>query len=241
VADGREALGRDAGVPRLGEPSRAGLDDHHREVVGDDVVQVARDPRALTLHREPHERLLLGLELAGPDGQLAHDLATPADLHSAPPRRQRPDGDLEVGKLGEADVHLDGRRQRHRGQQAGPNGRVGAAGVAEDDRQHELERRRSAIAGQQGDEHGGDAGSGHGVRAPDEDRGADRRADGDDERRVVGPGARQQFDESGADEGDGQRELGPPAGRGQRPHVRHRPPPAGVRAGSGAREPACRR
>ena len=148
-----------------------------------------------------------------------------------------------LGNFGEADVHLDGRGQRHRGQQAGPDGRVGATGVGQDDRQQELERRRSAIAGQEGDEHGGDAGCGHGVRPPDEDRGADRSADRDDERRVVGVVARQQFDQAGADEGDGQRELGPPAGGGrpQGPQVRHRPPPADVRAGSGARGPAYRR
>ena len=57
------------------EPARARLDDHHREVVGDDVVQLAGDPRALAAHGERGERVLLGLELAVALGQRGDQLA----------------------------------------------------------------------------------------------------------------------------------------------------------------------
>ena len=42
----------------------AGLDDHHADRVGDDVVQLGGDPRALVADRERRVRLALLLELA---------------------------------------------------------------------------------------------------------------------------------------------------------------------------------
>ena len=57
---------RALGVGRHGALGGRGLHEHDRDVVGDDVVQLARDPRALAEHRR---RLALGavaLDLAGP-------------------------------------------------------------------------------------------------------------------------------------------------------------------------------
>ena len=51
--------------------------------------------------------------------------------------------------------------------------------------------------------------------------------------------ARQQFDEAGADEGDGQRELGPPAGRGQLQGPQVRPPAATGRRARRIRRPGA--
>ena len=64
VADRHEAVGGDIGMPGLGEASGPGLDHDDREMVGDDVVQVAGDPRSLALDGEADERLLLGFERA---------------------------------------------------------------------------------------------------------------------------------------------------------------------------------
>ena len=46
-------------------PRRARLDDHDRDLVRDDVVQLARDPRALGEHRGVLAPGALALELAG--------------------------------------------------------------------------------------------------------------------------------------------------------------------------------
>ena len=58
-ADHGEALRRPR--RRLGcrHPARAGLDDDHRQVVGHDVVQLARDAGALVAHRQLDVGLLL--------------------------------------------------------------------------------------------------------------------------------------------------------------------------------------
>ena len=74
---------------RVGElvPDRADLEHHHADGVGDDVVQLARDPRTLLRHRDPRGRVplpfglgraqLRRLRLLGP---LAHGKARePAD------------------------------------------------------------------------------------------------------------------------------------------------------------------
>ena len=71
------------------EPARARLDHHHREVVGDDVVQLAGDPRALAAHRELGDRLLLGLELAVALGELGDQLAARAHDPPGGPGRHR--------------------------------------------------------------------------------------------------------------------------------------------------------
>ena len=42
-------------------PDCADLENHHADRVGDDVVQLARDPRALLCHRDPRGRLTLAL------------------------------------------------------------------------------------------------------------------------------------------------------------------------------------
>ena len=47
----------------------AGLDDHHADVVGDDVVQLARDARALLGHRLVRAQLVLALEQLGARGE----------------------------------------------------------------------------------------------------------------------------------------------------------------------------
>ena len=150
VADRHEAVGGDAGTPRIGEPSSPGLDHDDSEMMGDDVVQVARDPRPLALHREADERLLLGLERAGPVGELADEPAAAAYLHAAPPGRQRRDRDLQVGGVGEADVDL---HRRHSANVASRPGRVAAWApqrVRQDDRQHVRERTRRESAGEVG-------------------------------------------------------------------------------------------
>ena len=44
-------------------PHGADLEDHHADGVGDDVVELARDPRALLRHRDPRRGLTLPLGL----------------------------------------------------------------------------------------------------------------------------------------------------------------------------------
>jgi hypothetical protein len=115
-------------------------------VVRDDVVQLASDPRPLAAHRELDERFLRGCQLARPAGQLVHEPPPTADLHTRPPQRQCLDGDLDVGRVGEADLDLERDRQRHDGEQALAGWGVGAAGVGEDGRHLEHDRRRREVA-----------------------------------------------------------------------------------------------
>ena len=66
-----ERLDRGQRLLRLGriavdhDARGAGLDAHHAHVVGDDVVQLARDPHALLEHRAPRVLLALALGLQG--------------------------------------------------------------------------------------------------------------------------------------------------------------------------------
>jgi hypothetical protein len=48
-------------------PDRADLEDHHAHRVGDDVVQLARDPCALLGHRDARGRFALAFGLGGAD------------------------------------------------------------------------------------------------------------------------------------------------------------------------------
>ena len=50
---------------------RAGLDAHDADVVGDDVVQLARDAHPLLEHGPPRVLLALPLQLGGLRGELA--------------------------------------------------------------------------------------------------------------------------------------------------------------------------
>ena len=81
------------GLPCHDAPRGAGLDAHHADVVGDDVVQLARDPYALLEHRPAGVLLALALEL----GRLRGEFALPVP--------QRADRDPEQQRKGdEADV-----------------------------------------------------------------------------------------------------------------------------------------
>ena len=71
--------------PALG----ARLHDHDREVVRDDVVQLARDPRALLGDREPRRVVALVLELDRARGERLGELVAAAhDRRRAPDREQ---------------------------------------------------------------------------------------------------------------------------------------------------------
>ncbi len=69
-----------AGLRRLeGPPCGACLDHHHAQAVGDGVVQLARDPRALVGDRQPRVLLALRLELRVAQPQLLDGLAPASD------------------------------------------------------------------------------------------------------------------------------------------------------------------
>ena len=86
-------------VERVGQPVPDGADlqHHHAHGVGDDVVQLARDPRALLGDRDPRRRLALALGLGrahlrrlGLLGPLAQgEAGEPAD-----PEQQRDEDEL---------------------------------------------------------------------------------------------------------------------------------------------------
>ena len=63
----------------------SGLDDDHAEVVGDDVVEVASDPRALVADRLARVCLLLPLELLGSIGELCGEPGSGSHRRSLPP------------------------------------------------------------------------------------------------------------------------------------------------------------
>ena len=145
-ANGREVAGRIVVVPGIGKPSSSCLDDHESEVMRHDVMQVARDSGTLPLHREPDERLLLGLELPGAVGELADEQPAATYLAPSPPGRQRADQDLEVRRVREPHVHLDRGRQGQGRGQARQRLRVGSARVGQHDRQHDCEHARRECA-----------------------------------------------------------------------------------------------
>ena len=74
----------------------ARLQDHHRHAVGDGVVQLARDPRALVGDRGA--RLLLALELDAHDVALGRRAALLVPVHDAPdPPREQVEAALRGG------------------------------------------------------------------------------------------------------------------------------------------------
>ena len=77
--DRAERLLRLVGPPRHHPPRRARLDAHHADVVGHDVVQLARDPDALLEHRPARVLLALALQLGRLLGQFAAPVAQRAD------------------------------------------------------------------------------------------------------------------------------------------------------------------
>ena len=99
-----------------GQSSSARLNDDDREMMGDDVVQLPGDARALTTYRELRERVLFLGELARGRGEAVDQTVALTDLMTDPERHQREERDLDVREVGEADRDLAGGDQRqHRG------------------------------------------------------------------------------------------------------------------------------
>ena len=144
LADARKPLGSRRVVLRSGHASRAGLHHDHREVMGHDVVELAGYPGPLAPHREPHEYVLLGFELARALVQRAHQAAPPPDLPADPPRREGHEEDLDIWELREAHGHLHCRDQAGDRSQSPPGGRMGAARVGKDEH-HRGRRHRGKV------------------------------------------------------------------------------------------------
>ena len=72
-------------------PDRADLEHHHAHRVGDDVVQLARDPCALLRHRDARRRLALAL------GLVARTSAASACSRALAQGEAREPGDDEAG------------------------------------------------------------------------------------------------------------------------------------------------
>jgi len=70
--DEAEGLCRRLGLARLHRPGRTGLDRDHADVVGHDVVKLARDPRPLLVGGEPPVPIPLTLEPRRPLLELRH-------------------------------------------------------------------------------------------------------------------------------------------------------------------------
>ena len=68
---------------------RPGLDDHHAQAVGHDVVQLAGDAGALLLHLLHGQQLALALGPLGPLDELVGPLSTAAHVVAEQDRRQR--------------------------------------------------------------------------------------------------------------------------------------------------------
>jgi hypothetical protein len=67
----------------------AGLDDHHADVVGHEVVQLARDAGALLGHRLVRAQLVLALEQLGARGERVGAQLAPADRAADEHHRER--------------------------------------------------------------------------------------------------------------------------------------------------------
>ncbi len=99
-----DALERLAVLIELGGklvPYRSGLEDHDADRVGDDVVQLARDPGALLGHRDPRRgvALALGLERAVLGG-LGHLRALAHGDPREPAEREEERDEDELGRVG---------------------------------------------------------------------------------------------------------------------------------------------
>ena len=107
-----------------------------REAVGDDVVELARDPRALLGDREPRLLLALVLELDRARGERLGQLVAAAhDRRRAPDREQDAADEQRVADrvLADRDRHRDDRDRDHGcGDAAVAAVGVGAAGVGRD-------------------------------------------------------------------------------------------------------------
>ena len=106
---GAQRADRGAGVAVQGAPRRSRLDDHDRDVVGDDIVQLECDPRALGEHRRVVAPGAVALELA------ALLVETPAEV---PARTQDPE---QGERLRDGD-----RRREHGSVRAGSSARPNA-------------------------------------------------------------------------------------------------------------------
>jgi hypothetical protein len=154
LSDRLEAAARVGRELRGGEPRGLGLNRDYRQVVGDDVVQLTRDPRTL-LHRRltPDalcHRLLCGVELGHDLGALARRLA---DEHRGDDQHQR-------GAARQADaaaVHWsrgmddEGDEQRRGDEEPAPNDEV-PDGVEQDPEARQRERRVGVGEDGEGDE-----------------------------------------------------------------------------------------
>ena len=96
VLDRAEHLLGLGGLLRHDAPRRAGLHAHHADVVGDDVVQLARDPHPLLEHGAAGVLLPLALQLARPCRELA--LAIPPRPDRQTEQDRKGDGHGVVGE-----------------------------------------------------------------------------------------------------------------------------------------------
>jgi hypothetical protein len=99
------------GVGRHGALGGRGLDEHDRHVVGDDVVQLARDPGALAQDRRRLARGAVALDLARLLVQASVERVARAQ-HAAGERR---DADRHDRHPGDAARHVAGHALEHRG------------------------------------------------------------------------------------------------------------------------------
>jgi hypothetical protein len=209
-------------------PFAARLHHHHRDVVGDDVVELASDPRPLFGDGELGVLLALVLELDRAGGERAGELLAAAYDHRRTPDREQDAADehrVADDVLAVGDRH----RQRHRADQAAADpsvsaARIGAGGIRGDQKTRE---RRARIVGdvvgrvgdgdrrRHGDEH-----DERGAPPPHErQRRAEREQRGDRPRRID-VGARGDLDGGHHGEHEREPEVDEPAAR----HARDRTP-----------------
>ena len=161
--DRAQRADRGVGVAVEHAARRAGLHDHDRDRVRDDVVQLARDPHALARHRVALALGALALELLGARPQLGGQVrAAAAEAPQRPAAREEHDGEDDVAhRLVGAERRDDDDQHAH----ADEAGLRAAAGQVRADRE-----------GQDGDEdRGGGEVLGRRVRERERDgHGADR-------------------------------------------------------------------
>jgi hypothetical protein len=110
--DGAERADRRVGIAVEDAPRSAGLHDHDRDRVGDDVVQLARDPRALAHHGVALALAALALDLARPRGELGGELRASARHAAEDPQAAEHD----AGEQHPVGAHVaGGQRDREHG------------------------------------------------------------------------------------------------------------------------------
>ena len=129
LPDRLEALVRSLSGRVRGHSPRTGLDDDHREVVRDDVVQLASDPGAFAADSELGERLLLMLQVARSLRERADERAPQTDLPPHPERDERFEADLNIREIGEPHPHLQRQNQASYRQGAGAQRRIGSTRI----------------------------------------------------------------------------------------------------------------